>query len=98
MSLTSNPFYDLVRPIVSEVSKDFGVVLLIVGSLGIIQCIFLGVRFAKAQDAEEIDQAKKGIRDFIIGFLLIFLLMAAMRAGISSLCKWMAENTKVTYY
>ncbi|MCX4306592.1 MAG: hypothetical protein OSJ69_12430 [Acetatifactor sp.] len=94
----SNAFYNLILPILNMVNGFTGTLLLIVSSLGAIQCIFLGVRFAKADGPEEITQARKNIRDFILGFLLIFILIAAMRAGMPGLCKWMAENTKVTIY
>ncbi len=98
MTNESNAFYNLILPILNLVNGYTGTLLLIVSSLGAIQCIFLGVRFAKAESAEELEQAKKNIRDFIIGFLLIFVLIVAMRAGMPGLCKWMTENTKVSYY
>jgi len=98
MSNTFSGFYNLVSPILNLVNNYTGALLMIVSSLGAIQCIFLGVRFAKAQDPEEATQARKNLRDFVIGFFLIFVLLAAMRAGMPGLCKWMEENTKVSIY
>ncbi len=98
MSNHFNGFYNLVSPILSLVNNYTGALLMIVSSLGAIQCIFLGVRYAKAQDPDELSQARKNLRDFMIGFFIIFILLAAMRAGMPSLCKWMEENTKVSIY
>lgn len=94
----NNAFYSLVLPILNLVNSFVGTLLLIVSSLGAIQCIFLGIRYAKAQDPEEMTQAKKSIQNFIIGFLLIFILIMAMRVGMPGLCEWMASNTTVTVY
>jgi len=98
MSSNFNGFYNLISHILSLVNNYTGALLMIVSSLGAIQCIFLGVRYAKAQDPDEISLARKSLRDFIIGFFLIFILIAAMRAGMPGLCKWMEENTKVSIY
>lgn len=94
----SNAYYNLILPILNQVNSYTGALLLIVSSLGAIQCILLGVRYAKAQDTEEMDSARKSLKEFIIGFFLIFILIVAMRAGLPGLCKWMAENAKVTIY
>ena len=48
----SNAFYNLILPILNMVNGFTGTLLLIVSSLGAIQCIFLGVRFAKARSEE----------------------------------------------
>ena len=93
-----NAYYNLILPILNQVNSYTGTLLLIVSSLGTIQCIFLGFRYAKAQEAEELETAKKNLKEFIIGFLIIFILIVAMRTGMPGLCKWMTENTKVTIY
>ena len=50
----SNAYYNLILPILNQVNGYTGTLLLIVSSLGTIQCIFLSVRYAKAQEAEEL--------------------------------------------
>ena len=55
----SNAYYNLILPILNQVNGYTGTLLLIVSSLGTIQCIFLSVRYAKAQEAEELEHAKK---------------------------------------
>lgn len=94
----SNAYYNLVLPILNLVNGYTGTLLLIVSSLGAIQCIFLSIRYAKAQDADEMEHAKRSLKEFIIGFLLIFILIVAMRTGMPGLCKWMTENAKVSIY
>ena len=94
----SNAYYNLILPILNQVNGYTGTLLLIVSSLGTTQCIFLSVRYAKAQEAEELEHAKKSLKDFIIGFLLIFVLIVAMRTGMPGLCKWMTENAKISVY
>ena len=51
------------------------VILTLVATVGFIWCIVLGVKFAKATDPQEHQQAKKSLINAIIGFVLIFMLM-----------------------
>lgn len=64
----------------------------IVTSLGSIYCILLGVKIAKAEEPDEIYKAKNSLKNAIIGFLLIFILLVALKVGMPAMTEWMYAN------
>ena len=46
--LTSNPFEQMMRPIVNLLDMAINPILTLVGAIGAIYCIFLGIKLAKA--------------------------------------------------
>ncbi len=87
--LTANPFATAAKPIVDLINMAAGPILGIVAALGTIYCIFLGVKLAKAEEPQEREKAKGALKNAIIGFLLIFVLIAVLNVAIKPMTDWM---------
>ena len=83
-------FADIAAPIVSLLNSLMEPLLLIVGALGSLYCVVLGVKYAKADDPQEHEKAKNGLKNAIIGFVLIFVLLIMLQVGISIFSEWLA--------
>lgn len=83
----------VVQPIVSLISTFVNPALLIVSAVGILYCIVLGVKFAKAEEPQEHEKAKNHLKNAIIGYILIFVLMLMLRLGTPVLENWLQQNT-----
>lgn len=90
--LTANPFATAAAPIVNLINMAAGPLLLIVIALGTLYCVFLGVKLAKAEEPQEREKAKGALKNAIIGFILIFVLIAAMNAMVGPLMSWMNSS------
>lgn len=86
--LTVNPFQTMADPIINLLKLVIPPALLLVGALGSIFCIVLGVKFAKAEEPQERDKAKHSLKNAIVGFLLIFILLVALQVGLPALTQW----------
>lgn len=84
----------IVTPIVNLINSLVGPALLIVTAVGLLYCILLGVKFAKAEEPQEHEKAKKHLQNAVIGYVLIFILMFALRAGTPLLVKWVNDQSK----
>ena len=78
----------IAQPIIDICSAVLPVALAVVGAIGAIWCIVLGVKLAKADDPQEHEKAKKGLKNAIIGFVLIFVLLIALRVALAVFVKW----------
>ena len=78
----------IAQPIIDICSAVLPVLLAVVGAVGAIWCIVLGVKLAKADDPQEHEKAKKGLRNAIIGFVVIFVLLIALRVALAIFVKW----------
>ncbi len=88
LAISSNDMEKIVKPVL-EVCKVLVPVLLgVVGAVGAIWCILLGVKYAKADDPQEHEKAKKGLINAIIGFVLIFVLLIMLQVGLSIFTEW----------
>ena len=93
---TTNAFSSAVLPIVSLLNQMVGPVLALVGAIGTLYCVFLGVKFAKAEEPQEREKAKSHLKNAIIGFVLIFVLIAALNITLKPLTKWAADQAGTT--
>lgn len=84
----------VVEPIVSLINSIITPALLLVTAIGAVYCILLGVKFAKAEEPQEHEKAKNHMKNAIIGYVLIFVLMLALRIATPQLVKWVNENSK----
>ncbi len=81
--------YDaVVNPIISLLNNLLGPILGVVGAVGTLYCVLLGVKFAKAEEPQEREKAKSHLKNAIIGFVLIFVLIVALKIGMSVMVKW----------
>ena len=57
-------------------------------AVGTIYCIFLGVKFSKADEQNLGEKAKKDLIGAVIGSLLIFVLIIALNIAVPILEDW----------
>ena len=80
----------IVSPIIDICGVLIPVMLSVVGAIGGLYCILLGVKYAKADDPQEHEKAKKGLINAIVGFVLIFVLLIMLNIGAKVLTDWWA--------
>ena len=82
-----------VKPIVALINSMMGPALALVGAIGSLYCVLLGVKFAKAEEPQEREKAKSHLKNAIIGFVLIFVLILALNLSRNPLIAWVESNT-----
>ncbi|MBP8856130.1 MAG: hypothetical protein KBG54_06460 [Oscillospiraceae bacterium] len=83
-------FTEVLKPILGLIESFVNPMLAIVGSLGTIYCIVLGVKFAKAEEPQEREKTKGALKNAIIGFVLIFVLIVALKLLMPQLTTWVS--------
>ena len=94
-AIAANPFETMTAPIINLLNMVLGPALAIVGALGAIFCVILGVKYAKAEEPQDREKAKHALRNAVVGFVLIFVLLVALKIGLPAMTKWY-ENASVT--
>ena len=89
--ISSSDLNKIVEPLLQVCNAVIPVLLAVVGALGAIWAIILGVKLAKAVDPQEHEKAKQGLKNAIIGFVLIFVLLIAVKVGITIFTNWYTE-------
>ena len=85
--------YDaVVNPVISLLNSLLGPILGLVGAVGNLYCVLLGVKFAKAEEPQEREKAKAHLKNAIIGFVLIFVLIVALKLGMKAMTDWLATQ------
>lgn len=92
-----NMFNSVVNPIVDLLEQLTGPALALVGAIGSLYCVLLGVKFAKAEEPQEREKAKHHLKNAIIGFALIFILIVALHFGIQVMTDWATQQTGTDY-
>ena len=92
---SDNPFRDMAEPIVKLINMAVAPALGIVGAVGAIYCILLGVKIAKAEEPQDQMKAKQALKNAIIGFVLIFVLLVALKIGMNAMENWMYSVKQV---
>lgn len=97
-ALAAGSAYDsVVNPIISLLNALLGPILGLVGAVGTLYCVLLGVKFAKAEEPQEREKAKGHLKNAIIGFVLIFVLIVGLKVGMDAMVKWLGtQNITVT--
>ncbi|MBR4194223.1 MAG: hypothetical protein IKQ54_07860 [Oscillospiraceae bacterium] len=85
-------FQSVVAPIVELLNNILTPMLLIVGAVGALYCVILGVKYAKAEEPQDREKAKGALKNAIIGFVLIFVLILALKLLTPIMVKWVNEN------
>lgn len=92
-SQTGTTNFDAVTvPIVNLINSLLTPILSIVGAVGALYCVVLGVKYAKAEEPQDREKAKSHLKNAIIGFVLIFVLMLALKLSMPILQNWVATN------
>lgn len=79
-------------PIVNLINTFAGPVIGLVTALGVIYCILLGVKLAKAEEPQDREKAKGALKNAIIGFVLIFVLIVALTRFVPVMVGWTNAN------
>lgn len=90
---TGTNFDSITTPIVGLIESLLTPALAIVGAIGSLYCVVLGVKYAKAEEPQDREKAKGHLKSAIIGFVLIFVLMLALKLAMPILQQWVADNT-----
>jgi phosphotransferase system glucose/maltose/N-acetylglucosamine-specific IIC component len=90
---TGTNFDSITTPVVDLISSLLGPALAIVGAVGSLYCVVLGVKYAKAEEPQDREKAKGHLKNAIIGFVLIFVLMLALKLGTPILQDWVYRYT-----
>ena len=93
MLLSTAPELEKVTaPIIVLLTTIFNIAIPLVGAVGAIFCIFLGIKLAKAEEPQDREKAKSALRNAIIGFVLIFVLVVMLRVGLPIMSNWAAAQ------
>lgn len=82
-------FTGAATPVVALINSILTPLIMVVGAVGAIWCVLLGVKLAKADEPQEREKAKMALKNAIIGYLLIFILIVVLRTTIGPLASWM---------
>lgn len=94
---SGSDFDTVVNPIITLLNNLLGPILGLVGAIGALYCVLLGVKFAKAEEPQEREKAKTHLKNAIIGFALIFILIVGLKLGMDAMIDWIkTQNVKVT--
>ena len=78
----------VVKPLTDVLSVVVPVLLGVVGALGTVWVIILGVKYARAEDPQEHEKARNSLKNAIIGFVFIFVLLVAVQVGVRLFTSW----------
>lgn len=92
LAISVDEINKIIAPILEICDVLVPVLLSVVGALGALYCILLGVKYAKADDPQEHEKAKSGLKNAIIGFVLIFVLLIMLEVGINVFTDWLASH------
>ncbi|MBO4881744.1 MAG: hypothetical protein J5555_08670 [Firmicutes bacterium] len=89
-------FESVVAPIVSLLEDLLKPLILIVGAVGALYCVILGAKFAKAEEPQDREKAKGALKNAIIGFVLIFILLVVLKGLMPKMIDWVNAYYKGT--
>ena len=94
VSAAGDALANVTAPIVNLLNRITKVLIPVVVAIGGVYCVFLGIKFAKAEEPQDQMKAKQALKNAIIGFVLIFVLLVILRVGMKELGTWMTEQIK----
>jgi amino acid transporter len=89
-----NDLNAIVQPILDICNTLVPIMLAVVGSVGALWCILLGVKYAKAEDPQEHEKAKGALKNAIIGFVMIFLLIVMLQFGLEAFMDYLGYDSE----
>ena len=87
-AMSEKELNQIVKPLLDVLGIVVPVLLGVVGAVGAIWVIFLGVKYAKAEEPQEHEKARASLKHAIIGFVLIFVLLIAVQIGVAVFTNW----------
>ena len=88
LTVSEKDLNQVVKPLLDVLGVVVPVLLGVVGSLGAVWVIILGVKYARAEDPQEHEKARQSLKNAIVGFILIFVLLIALQVGVSIFTNW----------
>ena len=88
LAMSEKDLNQIVKPLLDVLGILVPVLLGVVGALGAVWVIFLGVKYAKAEEPQEHEKARNNLKNAIIGFVLIFVLLIALQIALSLFTNW----------
>ena len=85
---------NVITPITGLIKSLLSPVVGLVVAVGLVYCVVLGVKYAKCEEPQEREKAKGALKNAVIGFLLIFVLMVALVVVTPSLKTWVDNTVK----
>ena len=85
-------FKEVVKPVVELLESLMTPLLAIVGAAGALYCVILGVKYAKAEEPQDREKAKGALKNAIIGYVLIFVLLVVLKLATPALTAWVQNN------
>ena len=87
-AMSQKDLENIVKPLTDVLGVLVPVLLGVVGSVGAVWVIFLGVKFARAEEPQDHEKAKNNLKNAIIGFVLIFVLLVALQIALTIFTNW----------
>ena len=81
-------FNTVVAPVVELINSLVNPFLAVVGAVGALYCIVLGVKYARAEEPQEREKAKGSLKNAVIGFILIFVLLVILKLLMPVMQNW----------
>ena len=88
ISMTTAEMNKIIAPILEVCKILVPALLAVVGAVGAIFCILLGVKYARASEPQEHENAKKALQHAIVVFVLIFVLLIMLQVGVTIFTDW----------
>lgn len=88
LAMSEKDLNKIVKPLIEVLNVLVPVLLGVVGAIGAVWVIFLGVKYAKAEEPQEHEKARNSLKNAIIGFVLIFVLLIALQIGLFVFTNW----------
>jgi cytochrome c biogenesis protein CcdA len=85
---SSNPFQTMANPIITLLGQALTPALSIFSALAAVYCVILGAKLAKAEEPQEREKAKNALKNAVIGFVMIFILLALLKVGMTAMKSW----------
>ena len=95
VQLSQAELQSIVKPLLDVLGWVVPVLLGVVGAAGAIWVIFLGVKFARAEEPQDHEKAKNNLKNAIIGYVLIFVLLLALQIATTVFTDWLSNNSYI---
>ena len=87
---------NVVTPVTDLIKSLMTPVVGLVVAVGMVYCVILGVKYAKCEEPQEREKAKGNLKNAIVGFVLIFVLMVLLKLLMPVLTTWANNNMTVS--
>ena len=88
---------NVVTPVTDLIKSLMTPVVGLVVAVGMVYCVILGVKYAKCEEPQEREKAKGNLKNAIIGFILIFVLMIVLLALTPAMKTWVNKVQPGTF-